>query len=150
MHSRRNVLYRFCIRSRRERNISYPGRINYVDYVEKAKGRRWRCDATLQQCRTQNSELYRFNPGNVGNQAPIERAKSEGKDDETHSEECISINDVRKGGDSSSGIGDNSESRIPTEDDIAIRAQSGIAAVFPTTYDSLMMCPSRNTSRPPM
>ena len=66
------------------------------------------------------------------------------KDNETHSEECVSINDVRKGDDSSSEIGDNRESRILTDEDITI------CAVLPTTYESLKMCLSRNTSRPPM
>ena len=95
-----------------------------------------------------DSELYLFNPGNVENQAPIECEESEEKDDETNSEECISINDVREGGDSSSGIGDNSEPRIPIDEDIAIRVQTGIAAAFSLTYDSLMMCLSWNNSRP--
>ena len=73
-------------------------------------------------------ELYRLNPGNVGNPILIEHEASEENDDETHSAECISINDVRGGGNSSSGIGDNSEPRISTDEDIAIRAQ---AAAFP-------------------
>ena len=60
-----------------------------------------------------------------------------------------SINDVRKGSDSGSRIGESSEPRIPTDEDIAIRAQTGIEAAFTTTYDLLIMCLSRNTSRPP-
>ena len=89
----------------------------------------------------EDSKLYRLNPGNVVNQASIEYKESEEKDDETHSAKCISINDGRGKGNSSSGIGDNSEPRISTDE---------TAAAFPTTYDSLMMCQSQNTSRPPM
>ena len=97
----------------------------------------------------EDSEPYRLNPGNVGNLAPIEYQESEEKDIEAHSAECISINDAREGGNSGSGISDINEPRIPTDDDIAIRARAGIVATFPTTYDSLMMCLSRNTSHPP-
>ena len=57
----------------------------------------------------EDSELYRLNPGKVRNPAPIEHEESEGNDDETHSAECVLINDVRGGGDSCSGIGDNQE-----------------------------------------
>ena len=97
----------------------------------------------------EDSKLHRLNPRNVGNPAPIEYEGSEEEDDETHSAECISINDVRGGGDSGSGIDDNSEPRILIDENIAIRAQAGIATAFPMTYDSLMMCLSQNTSRPP-
>ena len=83
------------------------------------------------------------------NPISIEYETSEEKDDETKSAKCISINDVRVGGDSGSGIGDNSEPRILTDEDIVIRAQARIAAAFPTTYDSLMMCLSRNISHSP-
>ena len=87
-----------------------------------------------------DSELYRLAPRNVGKSTSIGHEASEGKDDETHSAECISINDVRRRSDSSSGIGDSSEQRIPTDEDIAIRAQAGIAATFLMINDSLMMC----------
>ena len=76
----------------------------------------------------EDSELYRLNPGNVGNQVPIGCEESEEKDDETHSKECISINVVRRGDDSSRGI----ETRIPTDEDITTRAQAGIAVALPT------------------
>ena len=98
----------------------------------------------------EDSERYRLKPGNFGKPTSIKHETKEGKNDETHSAECISINDVSRGGNSGSGIGDNSEPRIPMDKNIAIRAQAGIAAAFPTTYDSLMMCLSRNTSRPPI
>ena len=48
----------------------------------------------------------------------------------THLAEFISINNVQGGSDSGRGIGDSSEPRIPTGDDIAIRAKAGIAATF--------------------
>ena len=89
----------------------------------------------------EDSEFYRLNSANVGNPAPIEYEQSEENYDETYSAECISINDVREEGDSGSKIDDNSEPRIPTDEDIAIRAQAEIAA---------MMCLSRNTSCPHM
>ena len=93
-------------------------------------------------------ELYRLNPGNIGNPASIEY-KEKNKKMMSHTRGNASINDVRRGGYSDSGIGDNSEPRIPTNEDIEIRAQAGIVAAFPTTYDSLMMCLSRNTSCQP-
>ena len=69
----------------------------------------------------------------------IRHEESEIKDDEAHSEECVSINDVRRGDDSSCGIGDNCQKRIPTDEDITTRAQAGIVAALPTTYESLEM-----------
>ena len=88
-------------------------------------------------------------PENVVNSIPTEHEESDEENDETHSAECISINDVRGGGDIGSGIGDSSEPRIPTDEDIAIRVQAWIAATFPLPDESLMVCLSRNTSRPP-
>ena len=44
----------------------------------------------------ENSELYRLEPGNVGNSTLIEHEASDEEEDETHSEEYISINDARE------------------------------------------------------
>ena len=79
----------------------------------------------------EDSERYWLKPRNVRNSIPIKHEASQEKDDETHSAEWISINDIREGGDSGSGIGDSSEPRIPTYENMAIRAQAGIAATFP-------------------
>ena len=140
---------RFCTRSCRERNIPNPGKIDYVNYVEKTEDRCWIYASTLQQAKHEGSELYRFKPGNVGNSHLTENDESDEEDDETHSAECILVNDVRRGGDSDSETDDSNEPRIPNDEDIATRAQAGIAATFRTTYDSLMLCLSRTTSRPP-
>ena len=78
------------------------------------------------------------------------REESEGKDDETHSEECVPINDSRRRNDSSSESCDYSEPTIPTNEDIVTRAQVGIATTFPTTHESLRMCLAQNTSRSPL
>ena len=101
-----------------------------------------------------DSELYRFESRNAGNSTSCTTTltaheESEEEDDEMHSAECISVSDARSGGDSGGGTGEISKPRMPTDEDIAIRAQAEIATAFPATYDSLMLCLFQTTSRPP-